>query len=71
MTITLDEAENTRDMRISVQIAPEAGNSTFSDGTLKYILPDGLTETYFPDGRVEKKLKNGNIILDCGKVIKS
>lgn len=34
MTITLDEAENTRDMRISVQIAPEAGNSTFSDGTL-------------------------------------
>ncbi len=34
VTITLDEAENTRDMRISVQIAPEAGNSTFSDGTL-------------------------------------
>ena len=35
------------------------------------MLPDGLTETYFPDGRVEKKLKNGNIILDCGKIIKS
>lgn len=33
-TITLDEAEDIRKILIGVQIAPEAGNSSFSDGTL-------------------------------------
>ena len=31
---------------------------SFADGRLKYILPNGLQETYFPDGRVEKNSKN-------------
>ena len=31
---------------------------SFADGKLKYILPNGLQETYFPDGRVEKNSKN-------------
>ena len=31
---------------------------SFADGRLKYILPNGLHETYFPDGRVEKNSKN-------------
>ena len=44
---------------------------SFSDGKLTYILPNGLQETYFPDGRVEMKLKDGNIILECGKEKKS
>ena len=34
VTLTIDEAENTREMRVSVQIKPEAGNETFPDGTL-------------------------------------
>ena len=41
-----------------------------ADGRLKYILPNGLQETYFSDGRVERKLKDGNTILECGEGIK-
>ena len=34
-TFTLDEAEDTRNMHISVQIVPEARDDSFSDGMLK------------------------------------
>lgn len=43
---------------------------SFSDGRLKYILPNGVQETYFPDGSVEKISKGGNINLECGEGIK-
>ena len=37
---------------------------SFADGKLIYILPNGIQETYFPDGSVERSSKDNNINLE-------
>ena len=37
---------------------------SFADGKLIYVLPNGIQETYFPDGSVERSSKDNNINLE-------
>ncbi|KAF7990619.1 hypothetical protein HCN44_000424 [Aphidius gifuensis] len=36
----------------------------YADGTVKYVYPDGSQETRYSSGRVRKKDKDGNLIMD-------